>query len=216
MNQAEFQTCPLCRRTRAILLDRSKIRPFRRCLHCHLVFVPEAFHLSPKEEKAIYDFHENNPEDPGYRAFLSRLTTPLIDSLQSGDRGLDFGCGPGPAIAPMLQEHGIDVSNYDPFYANDARLLEHHYDFVTATEVVEHLRHPSIVFDQLFGLLKPGGILGLMTKTIPELNRFSDWHYTRDLTHIAFYHERTMMYLADRYQRRLEMPRSDVTIFYPQ
>ena len=43
----------------------------------------------------------------------------------------------------------------------DPAVLRRHYDVVTASEVIEHLRRPAAVFDQFDALLKPGGWLGL-------------------------------------------------------
>ena len=42
-----------------------------------------------------------------YRSFLGRLAIPLQAKLSSGDTGLDFGCGHGPALADMLEEGWI-------------------------------------------------------------------------------------------------------------
>lgn len=214
---ASSDRCPLCGHGPCQKLDCNVQRVFKRCPECQLTFVPERFHLSLEEEKAIYDYHENNPDDPGYQTFLSRLTTPLSDYLKPGACGLDFGCGPGPAIAPIMSEKGFSMCNYDPFYAPDVRLLNKCYDFVTCTEVVEHLRHPATTWKRLFELLSPQGTLGVMTKSIPpSLERFSHWHYTRDLSHIAFYHTETLRFIANQYDRILVMPRSDVMIFLPQ
>ncbi|MEI4850515.1 class I SAM-dependent methyltransferase, partial [Klebsiella pneumoniae] len=83
--------------------------------------------------------------------------------LGPGARGLDFGCGPGPALATMLREAGMDMALFDPFFYPQASVLERQYDFITCTEVVEHLHRPAEVFRQLDRLLAPGGWLGVMT-----------------------------------------------------
>ncbi len=210
-----LEPCPLCRFGATEIICRDQHRHYRRCEQCKLVFVPPTEHLSLEDEKAIYDYHENDPNDPGYRQFLSRLATPLNNLLPLHSRGLDFGCGPGPTLSLMLREQGHTVYEYDPFYANDPALLEQKYDFICATEVVEHLRQPQEVFERLFSMLRPEGVLGIMTKTIPQLSKFSDWHYTRDLTHIAFYDAATLRHIARNYGYRLDILRSDVAIFSP-
>ena len=43
----------------------------------------------------------------------------------------------------MFEEMGHTVALYDYFYANDPFVLHHLYDFITATEVVEHLHNPA-------------------------------------------------------------------------
>lgn len=204
--------CPLCGNNDCIEIDRNRQRAFHQCRHCALVFVPAAYHLSPSEEKSIYDYHQNNPDDEGYRTFLSRLTSPLIARLLPGAEGLDMGCGPGPTLPLIMEEAGFYCSHFDPFYFPDKAALNRRYDFVTATEVVEHFCAPQQSFKQLFSLLKPGGMLGIMTKTIPAFSRFSDWHYTRDLTHVSFYARETLAYIAKQYQCSLDLLRADVAI----
>lgn len=169
--------------------------------------------LGEREEKATYDLHDNDPQDEGYRGFLSKLTNPLLERLAPGARGLDFGCGPGPALAVMLREAGMDMTVYDPFFHPDKSVLEQQYDFVTCTEVVEHLHRPAEVFRQLDGLLVPGGWLGVMTCFQTDDERFANWHYRRDPTHIVFYRRATMDWLASAHGWALEIPAKDVALF---
>ncbi len=168
--------------------------------------------LSAEQERAIYQLHNNDPDDQGYRRFLARLADPLAERLHPGAQGLDFGCGPGPALARMLAERGHPVRLYDPFFQPDTTALSQTYDFVTCTEVVEHLSQPLAVFTQLDRLLKPGGWLGIMTCFQTDDARFDNWHYRRDPTHIVFYRERTFAWLADHFGWQLEIPRKDVVL----
>lgn len=207
------QFCPLCLGLSIAEFYQDRVREYFRCRHCALVFVPQEQHLSAHAEKALYDLHENRIDDLGYRQFLSRLCNPLSARLSPRAHGLDFGCGPGPLLATMLAEQGFSVRIYDPFYANEPELLYQRYDFITCTEVVEHLRQPQPVFEQLFGLLKPDGLLGIMTKRVIDVQAFSRWHYKNDPTHICFYSEATLQWLADKYQRNLVLIDKDVVIF---
>jgi SAM-dependent methyltransferase len=180
------------------------------------VFVPPHQQLSTQAEKAIYDYHQNQIDDAGYRRFLSRLAGPLLDRLPSHARGLDFGCGPGPLLAEMFSEQGHTMHTFDPFYANQPETLQSQYDFVTCTEVVEHFRRPQEEFQRLFGLLKPSGYLGVMTKLVIDTDAFSRWHYKNDPTHVSFFSEDTLQWLATTYQCRLEIISKDVIIFTDQ
>ncbi|WAR43847.1 class I SAM-dependent methyltransferase [Methylomonas rapida] len=208
--------CPLCLDAAPVAFYQDKNRDYYRCRRCHLVFVPPAQHLSPDAEKAIYDFHQNQLDDPGYRQFLSRLATPLQEKLSPASSGLDYGCGPGPLLAQMLKRFGHDVEVYDPFYANRPQHLQRRYDFVTCTEVVEHFRQPAQEFERLFGLLQPDGLLGLMTKLVIDAEAFSRWHYKNDLTHVSFFSKTTMQWLAETYHCELEFVGKDVMIFRDQ
>ena len=206
--------CPLCFSKSLFLFHRDKRRDYYRCHQCRLVFVPRDQHLNFAEEKAIYDLHENHLDDPGYRLFLSRLTTPLQSRLLPRSTGLDYGCGPGPLLAQMLKKQGHNMEVYDPFYADNPQCLQLHYDFVTCTEVVEHFRQPNQEFNRLFALLKPKGLLGLMTKLVINAEAFSHWHYKNDLTHVSFFSESTLRWLADAYRYQLDIVGKDVIIFY--
>ncbi|HEY7884625.1 MAG TPA: class I SAM-dependent methyltransferase [Cellvibrionaceae bacterium] len=182
-----------------------------RCLHCALVFVPPTLFLNSAEEKAEYDLHDNHPEDPGYRKFLSRIAEPLLARLPTeGAKGLDFGCGPGPALASMLEEAGCRVALYDIFYYPDQRVLNQHYDFITATEVFEHLHQPAAVINRLWQCLVPGGCLAIMTKLVVDREAFSGWHYKNDPTHVIFFSRETFSWLAHKLDARIEFVGNDV------
>jgi len=148
-------------------------RQFWQCANCSLVFVAPSDYPNAGTEKARYDQHQNDPSDERYRAFLQQLATPLLERLRPGSIGLDFGCGPGPALANMLQESGMTVELYDVYYAPYDTVWTNQYDFVTATEVVEHLHQPVNEFDRLFHVLKPGGWLAIMTKWVSSIPSFA-------------------------------------------
>lgn len=204
--------CPLCSGTRISPYCSDDRRPFLQCIACKLVFVPPDWHLGADAERVEYDLHQNDPNDPGYRLFLSRMTRPLTARLASGARGLDFGCGPGPALACMLREDGFEVALYDSLYAPDASVLTGRYDFITATEVVEHLRRPGWELDRLWSLLGANGWLGVMTKLVRDPIAFASWHYKNDPTHICFYSAQTWQWWATQHNARLDIVGADVIL----
>ena len=204
--------CPLCRETASESFFEDKNRAYLRCMNCMLVFVPPRFWLSAEEERATYDLHQNDAHDPGYRRFLSRLSRPLLERLGSDQKGLDFGCGPGPTLSVLLEEHGHRVDLYDPFYYNNASVFSRTYDFICATEVVEHLHDPEKEFIAMFSMLKTGGWLGIMTKQVLDARSFRNWHYIRDMTHICFYSRSTFEYLARRFGAGLNVVGDDVIL----
>lgn len=210
-SHADF--CPLCGASETTPYAKDRHRAYFQCPFCSLVFVPEAFWLSPEDEKAEYDLHKNDPEDVGYRAFLSRLVTPLKYRLNPGSEGLDFGCGPGPTLSEMMREEGHFLEIYDPFYFSEPSVLDRNYDFVCATEVVEHFRHPNREWKRLFSLVRSKGWLAIMTKTVMDRARFQNWHYIRDLTHICFYSQSTFHYLAEMFDAHFQAVDKDVFLF---
>jgi 2-polyprenyl-3-methyl-5-hydroxy-6-metoxy-1,4-benzoquinol methylase len=189
-----------------------KQRQYRQCTDCHLVFVPRAEHLDHQAEKAMYDRHENDPNDMGYRRFLSRMATPLIARLRPNASGLDFGCGPGPTLSVMLEEAGHQTALYDVYYYPETDVLSTQYDFVTATEVIEHLCYPDRVWQQWLTLVKPNGWIGIMTKMVIDVGAFANWHYKSDPTHICFYSKKTFQFLAERDKLHIEFIGNDVIL----
>ena len=208
--------CPLCAHMQTAHFFSDRRRDFFQCSNCSLVFVPKSFHLSADDERAEYMLHQNSPQDQGYRQFLSRLWQPMVERLPENKadiRGLDFGCGPGPTLSVMFEELGVRMSVYDKFFADDKGVLSGEYNFVTSTEVVEHLSEPLPILDQMWSLTKPGGMLGVMTKLVRDQKAFSGWHYKNDQTHVVFYSKRTLEWLAARWQAKLEFVASDAFIF---
>jgi SAM-dependent methyltransferase len=208
-----YNDCPLCSNSNVRYYHRDKVRSYLQCSRCGLVFVPPHERLSSAEEKARYDLHRNDPYDPGYRSFLSRLAVPLLARVPAGSEGLDFGCGPGPALPVMLLEQGRPMTVYDPFYAPDDSVWLRNYDFITATEVLEHLHRPGEELSRLFRVLRPGGWLGIMTKLLPDHKSFQNWSYMRDYTHVCFFSHETFEYIAAHWNASLEFPGSDVVLF---
>ena len=205
--------CPLCRGRTADRFFKDARREYFRCRTCRLVSVPPEYHLSPEAERTEYDLHRNNPADRGYRQFLNRLFQPLNQVLAPQSKGLDFGCGPGSVLALMFREAGHKMAVYDPHYAPDASVLDDQYDFITASEVLEHLRAPGRELGELFAGLKPGGRLGVMTGLVRDQAAFTKWQYTRDLTHICFFSEYTFAWLGDAWGAGVRMIDDRVALF---
>lgn len=206
--------CPLCQHSSASLFYTDARREYWRCDRCALVFVPPRYYLTPELEKAEYDKHENIVDDPGYRRFLGHLADPLLAMMPPACQVLEFGCGPGPALAAMLREAGHDVALYDAFYYPDRSVLEsNRYDVLTATEVIEHLHHPAREIAAWLDYLKPHGLLGIMTKTVINAERFAKWHYKNDQTHICFYCPETFDYIASEYSLKWQALADDAFLF---
>jgi len=171
------------------------------------------YYLSTEEEKAQYDLHQNSPDDLAYREFLNQLCEPLIASKPAPAKLLDFGSGPGPTLSLMMQEQGYVASNYDVFYAPDKEVLNHHYDIITITEVLEHLSQPLFEVERLVKQLTEGGLLGVMTALHTGVKKFPVWHYKNDPTHVCFFSEKSIQWLAHASGLRLELLSSRVMIF---
>ncbi|WP_441001106.1 class I SAM-dependent methyltransferase [Fodinibius sp. SL11] len=187
---------------------------YYQCQNCGLIFAPSKDRPDRKEELARYETHDNDPQDEGYRNFLNQLFEPLNALLEPGSKGLDFGSGPGPTLNLIFEEAGHEMRIYDLFYDNDKSVFEEKYDFITATEVVEHLFNPGQELDRLWKCLRPGGYLGIMTKIAEDnVDFFAHWHYRLDITHVTFYTQETFHWLANHWNASVEFPADRVIIF---
>lgn len=206
--------CPLCAYKTLLPFLQDHLRDYLQCPRCRLVAVPESQRLSRTEEKARYDLHRNDPNDPGYRSFLSRISDRILERIPPPARGLDFGSGPGPTLEIMLIQAGYEMKIYDVFYADHPEVFALEYDFVTCSEVVEHLFAPGPVLARLLALLKPGGLLAVMTKLVLDRERFKTWHYIRDPTHVCFFSRETFSWLAEAHGLGLEFAGPDVVLLH--
>lgn len=219
MNRA--LACPLCQLAdgRPFYYDTSKRNRqgagvhYARCPVCQLVFMLPHQFLSPDKEKAVYDFHENSPDDLHYRRFLNRLCAPMLALIPANSRGLDFGSGPGPTLSLLFVEAGHSMAIYDPFYAPEPQPLQERYTFITATEVVEHLHQPRFELERLWSCLQPDGLLGIMTKRVLDKTAFASWHYKNDPTHVCFFALETFEWLANHWGAELTVLAKDIVLF---
>jgi hypothetical protein len=61
-------------------------------------------------------------------------------------------------------------------------------------------------------LVRPGGWLAIMTCFLTDDDRFRDWHYRTDPTHVVFYREATLRHLAGSRGWSCEVPAKDVAL----
>lgn len=204
--------CPLCHH-RALKFQEIQKKEYFECSSCRLVFLSSAFHLAPDLEKAIYDFHQNDPKDLGYRTFLTPAFNAVMKYAPLEARGIDVGCGPGPTLSLMLKEQGFNVEIFDKYYYPDRSVFKKKYDFITCTEVIEHVSEVDAFLEKLIACLHSSGILVLMTKLLQEDQDFSTWYYKDDPTHISFFREQTVLSMAKKYHLTLRELTGQLVVF---
>jgi hypothetical protein len=202
--------CPVCESPQCRGFQTVGDRAYLRCPTCLATFLHPEQRPDPDAELAEYRLHQNAENDAHYRQFLRKLSDPLLQRLPPSSLG--FGCGPGPALAALLREGGHTVALYDPFFHPDRSVLSSAYGFITCTEVIEHFHQPAIEFRRLDALLAPGGWLALMTNFQTDDTLFAGWHYRRDPTHVVFYREATLQWLAQHHGWRCEIPCPNVAL----
>ena len=211
--QHALMDCPLCASPHLLDFAQREGRSYLRCPVCRLVVLHPDFRLDAGAERARYETHRNRPDDAGYRTFLGRLATPLMERLPPGAQGLDYGSGPGPTLALILAEAGFPTRSWDPFFDPDPEPLQRQYTFITCTETAEHFFAPGEEFRRLDALLEPGGWLGLMTGILHPDIHFSTWWYVRDPTHVAFYAPETLAWIAGHHGWEMEGVAPTVVLF---
>ncbi|CAM4196086.1 class I SAM-dependent methyltransferase [Lacicoccus alkaliphilus] len=190
--------CKICRSEAILPYGLSGEETFHYCPDCEYISRNINQRLSRSAEKETYDLHENSIEDPRYVDYFYKfLNAAVFPYVPAGKDGLDFGSGPSPVLAQLLERARYRMDIYDEFYASE-KIYEHKkYDLITVTEVVEHLADPVPYFKLFAAHLRADGILAVMTqfhKNDPV--HFHKWHYMRDPTHISFYTPKTLEHIA--------------------
>ena len=178
---------------------------FHECLNCEFIFKDEKNYISAKEELKKYDEHQNSLDDRGYVNYLTDFVESAVIPFIKHGIALDFGSGPTPVLAHILKnEYNFEVDLYDLFYEPNKVFENKSYDLITSTEVIEHLRNPLEAFELFYNHLEPNGILSVMTLFHPKnREKFFDWHYIRDKTHISFFTPKTLQIISNI--KRLEL-----------
>ena len=200
-----FHSCKICGFTTREI-NHPKFGSYHYCERCEFISKDEEYIVSHKEELSIYNNHNNSIEDPRYVEFFYKfLEDAVFKYVGEGKNGFDFGSGPSPVLAQILEKyHDYNMDIYDLFYAKEKTYIGKQYDLITSTEVVEHLINPMPYFKLFFELMKNDGILAIMTlfhKNDDEY--FKAWHYIRDNTHISFYTPKTFHYIAKKVGLRI-------------
>ena len=209
----KIQDCIVCSSSLVESFQTSDNLNYWHCNSCGAKFLDRKHYIDEDAEKKRYLEHENIIEDEGYRNFLSKLSNPLIGKIHTSAKGLDFGCGHGPALADIFTKNKYSIDLYDPFFFPNKEIFSKTYDFITCTETAEHFFNPKKEFDLMNALLKKDGWLGLMTCFLTTHDAFDSWHYRRDPTHVVFYAEKTFEVIAKQRDWNCEIVAKDIVLF---
>lgn len=195
--------CPLCLTSNPSLFCHVQSRDFYRCELCDFVHVPAPYWLPEEDEKARYLNHKNERTNNGYVDYLLVLVAKVEMYAVPKAMGLDFGCGHTPVLGELLRERGYSCIDYDPFFypESELSLFKDSFDFIVICEAAEHFKEPLLEWHKIADLLKSSGTVAVSTKTVQNhsvANEFKDWWYLRDSTHISFYSQRSVEFLAKR------------------
>lgn len=110
---------------------------------------------------------------------------------------LDVGCGTGDSYdlftnwSPGIKWVGVDIENSPEVTSRTRTDLEFHsfdgkslpfddstFDMVFSKQVLEHVRHPSLLMSEMARVLKPGGLFVGSTSQLEPYHSYSLWNYT--------------------------------------
>ncbi|MFN4234389.1 MAG: class I SAM-dependent methyltransferase [Bacteroidia bacterium] len=190
--------CPLCLSSNsANPIKGADDRVYYKCENCFLIFVDKQFLPLPENELKRYNQHQNSIDDKEYVDFLNQAIHPALKYIQPNFIGLDYGCGKNAVLSQLLSKYGITCQNYDVYFS--PKWPENSFDFIFCTETTEHFFFPEREFLKMIAHLKKGGLLIIMTELWTSIDDFKNWYYTRDFTHVCFYHQNTINYLAQKF-----------------
>jgi SAM-dependent methyltransferase len=175
---------------------------YYRCEACSFIFTKFFDQWTANDfSKYIYndDYIFVDPEYTGERA---RRMAAVVAGLFRGcedARILDYGSGTG-AFAESMRPLGYnDIASYDPFSAPE--LPTGGFDIITCLEVIEHTVWPLASFEEMLGLLAPGGAVivstGLQPFNITEI-RGNWWYIAPRNGHISIFAANTCAQIANR------------------
>ena len=200
--KAGEKKCKVCDETVAHFFYADH-RSFYKCPTCSLIFTKD---YPPKDkENGHYQtqWEETQPE------FWEKQVDVLLQMTQNyfqPQNILDFGAGSGH-LTRELQRRGYAVTPLEPMvngYLKDQD-YPHTFDLIIALEVVEHLHDLWSEFQEIDKVLSPGGIFlcstALSNPFIEQndaVQKFSEWWYKDDFTHVNFFCNATLARLGER------------------
>ncbi len=147
----------------------------RECLFCGLLFRTPA--LSEAELGDYYRSVDFRKWELDGTFPTEDATLKMLGSLPTGAKILDFGCSSGRLLSYLVNRHdcyGYEINEEAAAEAEvkgvkivSSMALEQEYkqafDAVVMVDVFEHLQNPLLVVSKLFQLVKPQGILLIVT-----------------------------------------------------
>ena len=107
-----------------------------------------------------------------------------------------------------MEREGYQAYGYDlNFFSTEE--FKKKYDLIISTETFEHIKKPGEELVHLIPKITNKGYLAVMTRFYPIkknnlcLDSFGKWYYNRDPTHIAFYSQKTFLWMADELKMKV-------------
>ncbi len=170
------------------LLFMAKGLPIKKCKIDQLVFTDKSFDFSYK--KYHRDFEYNQSDRQFKNIFLKRINK--IKKFKLDGKALDIGCSTG-AYLGLLKELGWDVTGIETSKQaakiaadkgirvltqsfESTNFKDQRFDLIILNHTLEHLENPLDVFQKIYKLLNPSG---MVIVDLPNFDCLSE-KYRRD------------------------------------
>lgn len=210
--------CTLCGDNRIRKLDGYYEKGLIKCRVCGFVFMEKI----PTSEELDSHYGSYSYESAGY---LSPLTiksyNKLLDEFEpyrKTNNILDVGCGRGWFLAEALkrgwQVYGTEYSktavsicretgiNMKEGVLNSSNFENEMFDVITSFEVIEHINNPNEELEEIYKLLRAGGLFYCTTPNFNSLMRYYlkvDYNVIGYPEHLSYYTKSTLNKVTKRH-----------------
>ena len=219
MNSDTKLICPICRGRSVTKFWAMPGYRLARCKKCGMVWD----YFPPENLRAQYDksyFNNDNPKG-GYanyfegmainkKTFSERLKK--IEKKYGKGRLLDVGCALGDCLVEANKlgwkdAEGLEVSDYAYEFAkkrglkilvgslNEKNFEENTFGVVLYQDVIEHITNPLEELKKVFRILKPKGIIYIVTPDIEGLwSKLLGplWYHYKPIEHVSYFSQNTI------------------------
>ncbi|MDD5434847.1 MAG: class I SAM-dependent methyltransferase [Nitrospira sp.] len=146
-----------------------------------------------------------------------RLNLMYMNKVKSG-KLLEVGCGGGRRLSkmralgwevegqevdPRAAKHASDVYGFTIHLSSlkDIAFKENSFDAIIANHVIEHVYEPDLLLSECYRILKPGGIMVVVTPNVDCFgHRYfgSNWRGLEPPRHLHLFSQKTIKLLAER------------------
>lgn len=189
-----------------------------RCKNCNILFslldnkAIDVKQLYSESKDDLY-LSQAAQRNITYKKILSHIKSFLSDNSRLLDIGCSYGLFLKLARGEGLQVYGVELSKDACRYCRDTLGLnvycgdvkdidfpENYFDVITAIEIIEHMQSPNDFIFKIHKILKPGGVLYLVTPNIESFSAkligYRWWSYRR--MHLYYFSKSTLYQFLER------------------
>lgn len=220
----DVNSCFICGSNKSKIKGLFRYCTLKECSQCGLQFLnPPPDRESLNEIYSDYyrawglEHSEEDVSNMKKRTFIGYLKK--IKKYTSSGRLLDVGCATGEFMSVAQEDgfdvYGVEISPYGIYKCKEmfgeekviggklkeADFPKNYFDVITLSDVIEHIYEPNLFLDIILNILKPGGILMIVTPdTSSWLRKLMGlyWpHYKKE--HIFYYNRSNIkQYLSSK------------------